>query len=78
MSDQKMRPAWAEELNQSDYELAIDRGLFTVRAAAGYAGTGPGWIYDRIGDGTLSKQKVGRRFLIRKCDLDKLIGYTES
>ena len=63
------RPAWAQKLDQVDFELAM-RNWFTVKAAAAYLQVSRSWIYAQAQSKRLAYRKVGKRHLFSKADLD--------
>lgn len=66
------RPYWARGLSEPDFELCL-RGYFSVTAAAGYLNTSERWICSRIRSGELHAVRVGRRYRIKKLELDRII-----
>lgn len=67
------RPHWARELSESDWALS-ERGLFTAVAAAAYLGTSRAWVLREAREQRLPVRRIGRRHLLRKQDLDRILG----
>jgi excisionase family DNA binding protein len=67
------RPHWARNLSEADWALA-ERNLFTAVAAAAYMGTSRAWVFRAAREHRIPLRKIGRRHLLRKQDLEQLLG----
>ncbi len=65
--------SWDAVLPELDRGLA-ERGMFTVKAAAAYAGYSEGLIRKAIREGDLRATKRGKGYRITKRDLDAFLG----
>jgi excisionase family DNA binding protein len=77
MGNDSTRPYWLKGLDDATTDLA-ERGILTVESAAKFAGSGKKWIYGLIQAGLLPARKSGKRLIVRKQDLERLMGFEQA